>query len=110
MSISDALFRDLDAFIYEEAELLDDQKFEEWLQLWDEQARYRMPVCVTHTKRQKSEEFQENFGHFDESKEMLSMRIKRLGTSAAWAEDPPSRTRHFVSNLRIDEQQGGNTV
>jgi phthalate 3,4-dioxygenase beta subunit len=28
------------------------------------------------------------------------MRVKRLATDHAWAEDPPSRTRHFVTNVR----------
>ena len=101
MSINESLFREIEAFIYHEAELLDTHQHADWLELWDEQASYRMPVRVTHTKRQRDLEFQENFGHFDETKEMLSMRIKRLDTSTAWAEDPPSRTRHFVTNLRI---------
>ena len=107
MSISEPLFRSLEAFIYREAELLDNHQFEQWLNLWDEHASYRMPVRVTHTKRQAGQEFQHNFGHFDDTKEMLAMRIKRLGTSAAWAEDPPSRTRHFVTNLRITGAETG---
>lgn len=101
MSINESLFREIEAFMYHEAELLDTHQHADWLELWDEQGRYRMPVRVTHTKRLQKDEFQEDFGHFDETKEMLGMRIKRLSTSTAWAEDPPSRTRHFVSNLRI---------
>jgi 3-phenylpropionate/cinnamic acid dioxygenase small subunit len=107
MSVSDTLFRSLEAFIYREAELLDTHQFEQWLELWDERASYRMPVRVTHTKRDAKHEFQDNFGHFDDTREMLAMRIKRLGTSTAWAEDPPSRTRHFVTNLRITEGEAG---
>ncbi len=102
MPVTDSLFREIEAFIYHEAELLDNHQHNEWLDLWDEKASYRMPVRVTHTKRQKDQEFQEKFGHFDETKEMLGMRVKRLGTSTAWAEEPQSRTRHFVSNLRIN--------
>ncbi len=102
MSINESTFRELEAFIYKEAELLDNHQYDQWLELWDEQATYRMPVRVTHTKRQQDQEFQEDFGHFDETKEMLGMRINRLKTSTAWAEDPPSRTRHFVTNLRIN--------
>ncbi|PCI66835.1 MAG: aromatic-ring-hydroxylating dioxygenase subunit beta [Piscirickettsiaceae bacterium] len=107
MSINESLFREIEAFIYREAELLDNHQHGEWLELWDEQASYRMPVRVTHTKRQHDQEFQENFGHFDETKEMLGMRVKRLSTSTAWAEDPQSRTRHFVTNLRINELDNG---
>ncbi|HYX91065.1 MAG TPA: aromatic-ring-hydroxylating dioxygenase subunit beta, partial [Myxococcaceae bacterium] len=28
--------------------------------------------------------------------------VERLETGFAWAEDPPSRLRHFVSNVRVD--------
>jgi biphenyl 2,3-dioxygenase beta subunit len=29
------------------------------------------------------------------------MRVKKLEAGSAWSEDPPSRSRHFVSNVRI---------
>jgi 3-phenylpropionate/cinnamic acid dioxygenase small subunit len=40
-------------------------------------------------------------GHFDENLAMLQMRVARLRvTTTAWSEDPPSRTRRFVTNIR----------
>jgi 3-phenylpropionate/cinnamic acid dioxygenase small subunit len=39
-------------------------------------------------------------GHFDENLYALRKRVQRLATDHAWTEDPPSRTRHFVSNVR----------
>jgi 3-phenylpropionate/cinnamic acid dioxygenase small subunit len=41
--------------------------------------------------------------HFDEDKYSLSQRVARMGTEHAWAEDPPSRLRHFVTNVRTFE-------
>jgi 3-phenylpropionate/cinnamic acid dioxygenase small subunit len=38
----------------------------------------------------------------DETKESLSMRIARLDTGMAWAEDPPSRTRHLITNIEVE--------
>ena len=38
---------------------------------------------------------------FDETKVSLSQRVARLYTGAAWAEEPPSRTRHLVTNVDI---------
>jgi 3-phenylpropionate/cinnamic acid dioxygenase small subunit len=35
----------------------------------------------------------------------LEIRIRRLESGSAWAEDPPSHTRHFVSNLRVQPGQ-----
>ena len=39
--------------------------------------------------------------HFDEDKSSLFLRVARLATGFAHAEEPPSRTRHYVSNVRI---------
>jgi phthalate 3,4-dioxygenase beta subunit len=39
-------------------------------------------------------------GHFDEDMYALRKRVQRLATDHAWTEDPPSRTRHFVTNVR----------
>ena len=38
----------------------------------------------------------------DENKESLAARVARLDTGMAWAEDPPSRTRHFVANIEVE--------
>src|SRR5260370_20415623 len=38
----------------------------------------------------------------DETKETLSARVARLDTGMAWAEDPPSRTRHMINNIQIE--------
>jgi 3-phenylpropionate/cinnamic acid dioxygenase small subunit len=35
----------------------------------------------------------------DETKDSLRRRVERLDSGLAWAEDPPSRTRHFISNI-----------
>jgi len=99
--------RAIRAFLYKEAELLDNREFEQWLQLWTEDAVYRMPVRVTRDRRDSVGEFLDDFAHFDETREMLEMRVRRLGTHAAWAEEPPSRTRHFVSNVRVSRSATG---
>jgi 3-phenylpropionate/cinnamic acid dioxygenase small subunit len=38
----------------------------------------------------------------DETRESLAARVARLDTGMAWAEDPPSRTRHFVANIEVE--------
>ena len=39
--------------------------------------------------------------YFDDDRELLEMRVKKLEAGSAWSEDPPSRSRHFVTNVRI---------
>src|SRR6202790_1317586 len=38
----------------------------------------------------------------DETKATLAGRVARLDTGMAWAEDPPSRTRHMISNIAVE--------
>src|SRR5260221_11363558 len=39
---------------------------------------------------------------FDETKASIDLRLRRLETGMAWAEEPPSRTRHLISNVSIE--------
>jgi 3-phenylpropionate/cinnamic acid dioxygenase small subunit len=43
----------------------------------------------------------DEIGFFDETIQSLTLRVKRLLTDVAWAEDPPSHTRRFVTNIRV---------
>ena len=84
-------------FLYREAELLDTYRFGEWLGLLADDIHYVMPVRTTQF-RSEGDGFQE-VAFLDENISSLRTRVKRLETESAWAEAPPSRTRHFVSNV-----------
>jgi 3-phenylpropionate/cinnamic acid dioxygenase small subunit len=43
---------------------------------------------------------------FDDTKGTLARRVKKLATGRSWSEDPPSRTRHLITNVRIVETRG----
>jgi phthalate 3,4-dioxygenase subunit beta len=86
-------------FLVEEAALLDAADYPGWLDLITEDIRYLMPVRVT-TARGASPGGKTGMGHFDEDMYALRKRVQRLATDHAWTEDPPSRTRHFVTNIR----------
>jgi 3-phenylpropionate/cinnamic acid dioxygenase small subunit len=42
-----------------------------------------------------------DMAYFDDDRALLEMRVRKLEAGSAWSEDPPSRSRHFVSNVRI---------
>ncbi|CAM3483567.1 aromatic-ring-hydroxylating dioxygenase subunit beta [Hydrogenibacillus schlegelii] len=88
-------------FLHHEAHLLDAGKFNAWLELLTDDIRYRVPVRVTR-EREHGPGIIDHMSHYEEDRYSLEMRIKRLETEAAWAEDPPSRTRHFVTNVRVE--------
>jgi 3-phenylpropionate/cinnamic acid dioxygenase small subunit len=91
---------DASRFLVHEAGLLDAGDYQGWLGLLCADITYRAPVRSTRYGR-ASDEFSRTSFHFDEDFFSLSMRVKRLYTKFAWAEDPPSRSRHFVSNISV---------
>jgi 3-phenylpropionate/cinnamic acid dioxygenase small subunit len=94
------------SFLTREARLQDDRKLTEWLELFADDLRYWMPVVTNRIGRDVGKELSA-FGevaHFDDDKTSLTNRVKRLLTGMAWAETPPSRTRHLIGNIEILEQ------
>jgi phthalate 3,4-dioxygenase subunit beta len=93
-------------FLVEEAALLDAADYAGWLDLLCEDIRYVMPVRVT-TARGAGFDSLAGMGHFDEDAYALRKRVQRLATDHAWTEDPPSRTRHFITNVRTFRDEPG---
>jgi phthalate 3,4-dioxygenase beta subunit len=100
--VSLELHFELSSFLVAEAETLDQHRYAEWLELLTDDIRYLMPVRVT-TARDSHVDVLGNMAHFDEDHFSLEKRVQRLLTEYAWTEDPPSRTRRFVSNVRAFE-------
>jgi biphenyl 2,3-dioxygenase beta subunit len=90
-------------FLYREASLLDERRLDEWLALCTDDIHYWMPIRRTTTAKEIANEFTKpgDMAFFDDDKQTLGLRVQRLQVGRAWAEDPPSRTRHTVSNVRI---------
>lgn len=86
-------------FLIDEAYLLDAQAYEEWLGLLTDDVHYIMPVRVT-TALGAGFDTSPGMAHFDENKYSLSRRVARFLTEHAWTEDPPSRLRHHITNVR----------
>jgi 3-phenylpropionate/cinnamic acid dioxygenase small subunit len=94
---------EIEQFLYFEAELLDDRRFAEWLTLCADDIFYWMPMRRNRLLRELSRENTEvgDLAHFEETKKSLGWRVQQLATGMHWAEDPPSRTRHLVTNVRV---------
>jgi 3-phenylpropionate/cinnamic acid dioxygenase small subunit len=86
-------------WLVDEAYLLDAQEYERWLALLTDDVHYLMPVRVT-TALGSGYDTAPGAAHFDENKYSLSRRVARFLTEHAWTEDPPSRLRHHISNVR----------
>ena len=97
--------REIEQFLFEEADILDGWRFRDWLALMAQDIHYWAPVRENRFYRERDKEQARpgESAYFDENFEELSQRVERLYTHMAWAEDPPSRTRHMITNIRIRE-------
>jgi 3-phenylpropionate/cinnamic acid dioxygenase small subunit len=91
-------------FLYQEAELLDERRFEEWLDLLADDVRYWMPMRRNVRFGELDREFTragQDINWFDEGKKTLTRRVQQILTGVHWAEEPLSRICHMVSNVQI---------
>lgn len=96
---------DVEDFYYQEADLLDDRRFRDWLELLTDDISYFMPIrrnvkfgqqaARENTKRG------EGISWFDEDKWTLTKRVEQILTGVHYAEEPLSRITHMVSNVQI---------
>jgi 3-phenylpropionate/cinnamic acid dioxygenase small subunit len=110
------VIREVEQFLYREARLLDDRRFHEWVTLFTEDVRYLMvgrtnrypklskAISILDPGRYVEDDTgrDDELALLDEDKATLGARVARLDTGMAWAEDPPSRTRHMISNIEVE--------
>jgi 3-phenylpropionate/cinnamic acid dioxygenase small subunit len=106
------LEQEIARFLYREAWLLDEWRLHEWVALFTDDARYRMPVRElvqgSDTGVPADDEFAVRI--FDDDKTFLEMRARRLDTGLAHAEQPRSRTRHLITNIWLDDASTADEV
>lgn len=108
--MADSLRCEVEDFYYAEAELLDNRQFREWFTLLADDIRYWMPI--RHNPFERSSDIKAELSkagggfYFDDDKASLRIRVERVYARNAWAEMPPSRTRHLVTNVRIKNDDG----
>jgi 3-phenylpropionate/cinnamic acid dioxygenase small subunit len=88
-------------FLYREALALDERRFRDWLDFLAEDIHYEVPLRVVREDLAEWE-LSPTGRIFDDTKQTLEVRVRRLETDFAWAEQPPSRTRHYVTNVLVD--------
>jgi len=100
---------EVERFFSAEAELLDERRFDEWLDLLHEDVRYWMPIArnvrFDEPEREYTREHREA-SWFDEGKDILRKRVQQIQGGDHWAEEPRSRTTHLVANVHIETMDG----
>lgn len=99
------LKQEIEEFLYREADLLDQRKFRDWLDLLAEDLIYFMPIRRNvkfgqHDEKENTRQG-EGISWFDEDKWTLTKRVEQVLTGVHYAEEPLSRVTHMVSNVRL---------
>jgi len=87
----------VEEFLFVEADLLDEWRLPEWLELFTDDATYSVPATDVPANASPDN----SLFYVADDRFRLSERVKRLMKRTAHAEFPHSRTRHVVSNVRI---------
>lgn len=94
---------EIEDFLYEEADLLDQWRLDEWAELFTEDSRYVVPSNDHPEADPKTD-----LVLIDDDNFRLRERVKRLNSRRAHREYPYSHTRHLVTNVRITGREGEN--
>lgn len=109
----------IEQFYYREARMLDDRRFLAWLDLLTADVRYVIPtrhIRLGDPAGRGGDEFhpvEQELGGPEEAAlredrlPMLTIRARRALAPNAWAENPPARTRRFITNVEIDGDDFG---
>ncbi|RYF67546.1 MAG: 3-phenylpropionate/cinnamic acid dioxygenase subunit beta [Comamonadaceae bacterium] len=97
------LLLEVQQFLYREARLLDEERYEEWLGLMTEDIRYWMPGIQARHRRDKTPRLDpQRMAFFDDDLLNMRRRVTRFLDPTAWAEDPPTRSVHMISNIEVE--------
>jgi 3-phenylpropionate/cinnamic acid dioxygenase small subunit len=85
--------------LHREARLLDERQFDEWLDLFTDDASYSLPIVDSDDPREPA--------LIKDSKAGMEERVYRLTKTLAHAQNPPSRTQHDVTNIEVEPAADG---
>lgn len=95
-------FREVEAFLLREARLLDDERWDDWLATVSEAIHYWMPGIENRRREDRSGPYRlEHMAYFDDGLRELQRRVARFKQPSAWAENPPTRNVHLITNIEV---------
>src|SRR5579862_6571379 len=99
------LKREIEEHLYDEAEMLDERRFKEWLDTLSDDLVYFMPMTYNvkfgeHERRERTR-LEKDMSWFNEGKWTLTKRAEQILTGVHWAEEPLSRLCRMVSNVQL---------
>jgi 3-phenylpropionate/cinnamic acid dioxygenase small subunit len=103
------LEREIEQFLYNEAAMIDERRYGEWAELLADDIHYHMPIrrnVKFGEWHRENTDAESEVSWFDEGKRTLAGRVRQLETGVHWPEEPVSRVRHLITNVRILNVRG----
>jgi 3-phenylpropionate/cinnamic acid dioxygenase small subunit len=103
---------EIEQYYFHEAQLLDEHRLDEWFDLFSEDVRYWVPSRSNRLRQSNHDgvSARGEFSLFDDNKRTLGWRVRQQRSLSHWAENPRSRTRHLISNVRIASSENENEI
>jgi 3-phenylpropionate/cinnamic acid dioxygenase small subunit len=103
------LAREIEKFLFKEADTIDSRHFEEWLQFFTEDIRYWVPIRknLVFDKRFSDATDDREMAWIDDNRMTLIARVYQVMTKLHWAEEPLSRVSHVVTNCYVERVENG---
>ena len=97
--------QEAEEFLFEEARLIDERLFEQWLDLFTVDGTYWIPIIEDSNPGKQTSIL------YDDS-DLRQIRVHHLLHERNFAQSPPSRTVHQISNVQVwpDAEEGMATV
>ena len=102
--------REAEQFLFREARLADEHRYEEWERLWTDDALYWVPANGDDIDPERQ------MSIIYDNRSRISLRVKQLLTGKRHTQEPQSRLRRLISNVELtgeDERGiavGANTI
>ncbi|MBN9735606.1 MULTISPECIES: aromatic-ring-hydroxylating dioxygenase subunit beta [unclassified Pseudonocardia] len=97
--------RTVEQFLYREARLADEHRYDEWESLWTDDALYWVPANDDDADRMAM------MSIIHDNRSRISTRIRQLHTGRRHAQVPHSRLRRMISNVEIEgHTEGGDVI
>ncbi|RMX07600.1 hypothetical protein D8I35_00135 [Corticibacter populi] len=94
------LLNEVAAFIWQEADMLDNELYQDWLRLWSGDGLYIVPIDP------KATDFANTLNYAYDNAHMRELRVQRLTGGESISTSPEPRTVRMVSRFRVAAEDG----
>ena len=92
----------VEQFLFREARLLDNERWDDWLALMAEDIHYWMPTMENRRRTDKNGAYALDRGAlYNDNLQDLTRRVTRFKQPSCWAEDPPTRHAHVITGVEV---------